>query len=351
MLRIIVPTFNSSNDLITSVAAISKYAGSGNHSVKIHIFDDASRSIEAIDEAGKRFNNVQVHKNLLNLGEGGNVNRAMSFLGRESDGWCLLLHQDDAITPEWFAECIAIEKRFHYDSKESTIFYPRIVDCLDLQTAIAEHSVCVGVGRADWDYREIGPGMAGIDEISREWTWVPSGTLIRPSHFLAIGGFHPLVKYGGDVDFLVRWLLSGRRLLQGDRIGVFKRSHSHNTMSRAQIDGSDIEGYSYILCRYSHLRSWRENIKVHASGLRSSLSMCFRHFAAGDRAKTKARLGYAVGMIGSLVATNTGLQFLLPKATRRYLEHEFKPIALEDGISMDAQEVSTIRSSLGDQTS
>jgi GT2 family glycosyltransferase len=312
-LDVVIPCFNPTHDLIIVSRAIDYACELHNLSIKINISDDCSDKMEIYNQLNVQSAEIVVHRNSRNLGECDNVNNAVARLAKEGGRWFILLHADDVACPEWILYCAQYVSQ--YDGSK-----PALLHCLNEGVEELPAPRMMKNLQRDVEVLDIPAGRAGIDQISRNWSWIPSGTLIRTDNYLAMGGFHPKMRYAADNDFLVRWLLAGFSIRQVNGIGVYKHLHSGAATSRNVKNGWDTEGWCYLMVQYADQRTMKETLWEHLRWLYRNVRVLERSFRDGDAETVRSRAqGVVVVPLSLLAILWPKMRFLLPTTVQTLL--------------------------------
>src|SRR5919106_1579541 len=100
-IAILIPSFNSADTIGPTLESVQAQGDGLRHIFALYLADDCSRdhTIAIAEASWKATVPLHVLKGERNLGERGNVNRAMELAERESVDWVLLLHSDDIAKP------------------------------------------------------------------------------------------------------------------------------------------------------------------------------------------------------------------------------------------------------------
>jgi glycosyltransferase involved in cell wall biosynthesis len=330
-LDIVIPCLNPTRDLITIVSAIDDACKLYKLGITINIFDDCSGNTEAYSCLRPQFAQLVIYKTQKSLGEYENVNRAISNLSKEGRDWFLLLHADDLASPEWLAWCAQYVSRYEPSM-------PALVYCLNEGVRqLPDLPISPPINICKFSEKEITipAGREGIEYISKYWSWIPSGTLMRIDRYLTMGGFHPDLRCVGDNDFLVRWLLAGLSIRFVNSVGLFKRLHPDSMSSRNIKTGGDNEGWCYLMVRYSYLMKPREILDAHVKWFYENLRTLVRALRKRDGATIASRWrGMVMVPLSLSVIVWPKLSFVLPAAVRSLLTSA--PSLVEPSTPIDA---------------
>ena len=264
------------------------------------------------------------HENAKNVGEAGNVNEAVARLVSNGCEWILLMHQDDLVNADWIRYCQ------HYIGEWRAglpqLIFPEHMAFLTREGPPEALHQNIGDRLMDLAFIDIPPLQAGLDHVSDQWAWTPSGTLFRARSYHDMGGFFQSLVYAGDNDFLVRWLLSGRSIRQVRCKFVYKRRHPASQTANCVTNGWDNEGWCYLMHRYAPYKTAKREVKDHYDWIYRNA----RAVAAALRQKNfrllRSRLsGIAIALRNYLALHLPFGKCLLPAEVRRLLK-EAPPI-------------------------
>jgi GT2 family glycosyltransferase len=319
-LTVLIPTYNPGKHLDYLLEAIARGVSGSDLAVRIELSDDCSLQAQATDQASFRVLaptvEVRIHRNVVNLGEGANVNAAMRRLEATGHEWVILMHQDDLVCAEWLRYCHRYVRTWTFGQPEMLFTGNKGIYSLDelpshwWNTALA----------ADPAFLDIPPDRPGLDYVSEHWAWIPSGTLFRTAAYNSMHGFHPTIRYAGDNDFMVRWLLSGRGVRQVNHSWIYKLVHKGSSSSRCVLDGTDSEGSCYLMIRYAAYRTCSANHRAHLAWLYRDFRTLISGLKKLDAQLVRSRARAVTIALRSWLAIHIpGFCGLLPSSVRQLL--------------------------------
>ncbi|MGJ5673013.1 MAG: glycosyltransferase family 2 protein [Nostochopsis sp.] len=242
-IAILIPSFNNEDTISYTLESIQSQTEWITKISTVYIADDCSsdRTIALAEDIWKGLIPLQIFKGEKNLGERGNVNRAMAVL-KDSIDWILLLHSDDIAKPNWLENMVS-----------------RIEAC----------SEDVGSICSSWDnLRPDGSVEPGEDNLSKQveviegndnsirrtlltgcW-WHISGCAIRLKTFEDCGGFKPQLPQLGDWEWLLRCLHNGWSVEYIPRTLILYRQHLNSVSSKSFQTHRDIREFIEIIPHY-----------------------------------------------------------------------------------------------------
>ncbi|NEU71604.1 glycosyltransferase [Hassallia byssoidea VB512170] len=241
-IAILIPSFNNEDTITYTLESIQSQGEWLKKISAVYIADDCSsdRTIASAEASWQSLIPLQVFPANKNVGERGNVNRAMTLI-RDID-WVLLLHSDDIAKPNWLEMMVS-----------------RIEVCPD-----NVGSIC-----SSWDnLMSDGSIEPGEDDPSRKieviegnndaikgtllkgcW-WHISGCAIRVKAFEDCGCFDPNLPQLGDWEWLLRCLQSGWSVEYIPRTLILYRQHVGSVSSKSFQTHRDIREFLQIIPKY-----------------------------------------------------------------------------------------------------
>jgi glycosyltransferase involved in cell wall biosynthesis len=331
-LAILITTYNGQQfigELLDNIAAYQPM----DSPVPIFIFDDCSTD-DTLAVARQRAKSMPLHifRHPQNLNECENTNRAMVVLERLGFEWVLLVHQDDLMGPWIEYLLMALENpRPDMGMVCSANSYVSLEQ--DGQIPLQQQP----------PHPPLDPALLyhpGNEETARSlrhrWFWNMSGSCIRPAVYNMIGGLHRWLKCCGDNDFIVRFLRGGYGILEVQWPAMLKR-YSHNSQSsRATLNASDLEGWSYIMIKYLDGTSKPDRVRETCT----YLYRCARRTPGFMKRGQWRAVGLHVLefflLIQSLAALLLGARWLIPRHVRELLDYPFVRLTDDGGVQETA---------------
>ncbi len=268
-IAILIPTFNSEATISETLESIQSQNEWLAKISTVYIADDYSsdRTIAVAEANWKGTMPLQILKGDKNLGERGNVNRAVAVL-KDSIDWILILHSDDIAKPNWLEMMVS-----------------RIEACSDKVGSICSSwdnlmpDGSIGSGE-DNPSRQI-EVREGNDESVRKtlligcW-WHISGCAIRVKTFEDCGGFSPNLPQLGDWEWLLRCLHSGWSVEYIPRTLILYRQSTVSVSSKSFQMHRDITEFLEIIPQYINLLEPAELRHLYAQRVYFLLRRVFR---------------------------------------------------------------------------
>jgi GT2 family glycosyltransferase len=227
-----------------------------------------------------------------NLGERGNVNRAVERLRPHAE-WVLILHSDDVAKPNWLELVLG-----------------RISDC---RASVA--SIC-----SSWDdWKPDGSVTPGEDDplrpieiiqgdlasvrgtIMRGCWWHISGCAIRLKAFDDIGEFDAQMAQHGDWEWLLRCLARGWSVEYIPRTLIRYRQHETSVSALSFRKDRDIRESLVIIERHAAVLSRRDALALHSRRMRSCARRLARSVFQLDARRAFLVLQTSCMVLGSLM--------------------------------------------------
>jgi len=317
-LTVVVPIYNPGVFLKQLMSSMEQAARTLQLRLRVELSNDCSPS-PLPELVVSDWLEIREHRNVVNLGEGENVNATVKRLAAEGVEWVLLIHQDDLVSAGWLQLCA--EWVVNWNPNMAEFMFAENEGLYDLES-IPQSCSLVGTHEPTPSVVDIPSGQPGIDYVSDNWAWIPSGSLLRTKAFLRMGGFHPHIRYAGDNDFMVRWLLSGQTVRQVKRRFVYKRIHSGASTARCLRMGWDSDGWCYLMQRYAELSPMVRVRRNHYTWLYRDARMLLSFLYRRDAQLISSRLrGISIGLRSLLAVHLPGLRFLLPASVHELLKN------------------------------
>ncbi|MDB9484091.1 glycosyltransferase family 2 protein, partial [Dolichospermum circinale CS-537/05] len=260
MLAIAIPTYNSSGIIKETLESIIQAVLNCNTTYRVYIFDDFStdNTVNIIKSVFQEYPiELIVFQYEENVGETANVNRGFQQLALDGVKWAMLIHQDDLLHPSWLSvsqdTLTKIPDSIGMLSCEnlySNKFHDKF-ECSSLSEISVNEPIFI-------DYQGT---VESVHSLANRWFWNPSGSLIRVRSHNQMGGWHPLLKYAADNDFLVRFFLAKNSVRHFNLKGIVKRGHPESSTSRMTRSGDFAFYWVYLMHKYLWLVSRKQRFR------------------------------------------------------------------------------------------
>ena len=246
---IIIPTYNGTATLGETLDSLVAQGPALEEIGRIWLADDGSSDNTVAFAMGWKdglpLETVPVTDN---LGQSGNLNRAVAYLPNEVE-WFLLLHQDDIVRRDWLPEMLGRIKRC-----------PREVGSISSAWDDILPNGTIAPGESDTQRAfDLVPGNA----VGIEWTlirgcwWRISGCAIRRKAFDDVGGFDVRFRQQLDWEWLLRCLWRGWSIEYIPRPVVAWRQHPDSLSSANLVQDLDLREGLEVLKRFGGYASER----------------------------------------------------------------------------------------------
>jgi len=258
---ILIPTFNSAATIGATLDSIQQQLSMHSKISAVYLADDCSSDDTiAIAKASWRSQTPLIaitgHRN---LGERGNVNRAVGCLDKDIE-WILLLHADDIAKPNWLDLMIS----------QITSCSPEVASiCSSWDVLLPDGSIVTGEDDLARSVERIDGCSAAIrSTLLRGCWWHISGCAIRLAAFRDIGDFNPALPQLGDWEWLLRCLARGWAVEYIPRTLILYRQHQKSVSSNSFRSNRDILEGLHILRQYREFLSRSEMVQFHAQKIK-----------------------------------------------------------------------------------
>lgn len=268
---ILIPAYNAEATIAETLSSIQSQPPHALERIaKLLLVDDCSAdktSQIAVKQWAGTHPSLEIHRNKFNRGERASCNSAFSRLVADGYTWCIVLHADDIAKPNWL----------------STIFSQ--IDGSTLNTA----SIC-----SSWDdLYEDGRVVAGEDcpdqypkvirggiesaagTLKNGCWWHFSGCAMHLASFHEVGPFDEGMPQLGDLDWLIRALLSKKQVTYIPQALIFYRSTNGNVSSISFSTNRDLKEKLAILKKLSIIPELQHQIMISTN---RQVILCFRRF-------------------------------------------------------------------------
>jgi glycosyltransferase involved in cell wall biosynthesis len=314
-LAVVIPTYNGAEFIAEALNSVLVAGGNPINLSAVYVCDDCSSDGTLRVAAGSWPSDVPLRllKAKSNAGEGGNVNRAFSFVASEGMLWALLLHQDDLLKDGWIQRLHALIKSVPNDVGAICCHNDyQAIDSREQSGFRCEEYT----GRTEYHP----PGADSLLAVSRRWFWNVSGTAFNARAFNKVGGFYPRLPYAGDNDLLCKILLGGFSIVEVQDRYVLKRHHNLNQTSTVQRLGRDVIGWEYLMHRYTPYTTKKARLYEYLSHLYRLFRRFLSFASAGDVQSALHQVRSAGIVVWSFVCLVAGTQRFLPSSIRCLLE-------------------------------
>lgn len=254
---ILIPSFNNATTIVATLESIqSQSIDLSSFISAVYLADDGSTD-NTVSLAEIAWNNtvpLRVLSSSQNVGERGNINRAIGLIEESSD-WILIIHSDDLAKPNWLE--IMMTYMVSCDAMIGSI-------CSSWDNLLSNGTIIPGEDNLSRNVEVIvGTQHATIDTLLRGCWWHISGCAIRRKAIDAIGGFDVNLPQLGDWEWLLRCLYQGWSVAYIPRTLILYRQHQASVSSKSfQID-RDVRESLMIIRKYSTLLSQRQLFLLH----------------------------------------------------------------------------------------
>ena len=254
---ILIPAFNSSNTIRETLDSVQSQLSKFSSQILVYLADDCSNddTIKIALDEWKSVPNISVISNHQNLGERGNVNRAVDEILKTEVTWLIILHSDDIAKPNWL-DLILSEIEI-CDENIGSI-------CSSYDNLMPDGSVMIGEDNLQRPIEIIrGDSLSVKGTLMNGCWWHISGCAIRLKTFQEIGGFLLDMPQQGDWEWLLRCLSKGWNVKYIPRTLISYRQHQASVSSVSYRSHRDILESLKILRQYSSYLLPREYLKLH----------------------------------------------------------------------------------------
>ncbi len=318
---VLIPTYNGANCIGEALQSIIRWCEPGPSLPQVYLFDDCS-SDDTLRIAQESQASLPLHivRNQRNLGECGNVNHAMAALRAWGFDWVMLLHQDDLLAGPWIQTCL------HLLEKPDPAL--GMICCTNLYCELHESREIPFVPQPEkLPYTEYPGTDASIRSLRHNWFWSISGSVFLTSAYVESGGMHPHLRFAGDVDFLVRFMLGGHATLQIAWPAILKRYSDESQTARANATGADIICWAYLMHKYLPFSSKAEQTAEYCKQAKNILRRALLMARRGRATAAPTQIRSLLLIFQSYCALITGSDGLIPAEVRPLLDFTFTPLA------------------------
>jgi glycosyltransferase involved in cell wall biosynthesis len=255
-IAILIPSYNSAKTIAETLESIQAQGNELRKISAVYLSDDCSLddTVSIAEAVWKSKTPLKVLRCDENLGERGNVNRAMLIIKKSAD-WVLLLHSDDIAKPDWARFMIS-----RIDACASNVGSL----CSSWDSLMTDGSVTPGEDNLTRPVEVIdGTPESVRGTLRRGCWWHISGCAIRLSAFEDVGGFELNMPQMGDMEWLLRCLNTGWSVEYIPRTLISYRQHTASVSSASFLRNKDILESLEIVQRYALLLSIKELLCFH----------------------------------------------------------------------------------------
>jgi len=275
---ILIPAYNATATLKETLDSIANQTRDGLAKIsRVVVADDGSSdSTASLAERSWRMESprIEVWRAEKNQGERKTCNDAFKRLENEGTVWCYVLHADDVAKPHWLASISAI-------AEASTTRLTSV--CSSWDNWYADGTIIPGEddpGRAV-EFIEGKSENAGNTLRLGCW-WHFSGCAMHLPRFFEAGAFDEMMPQLGDLEWVIRCLLSGHEIAYLPRTLIKYRAHAGSVSSASFRMNRDFSESRRIYDRFRGDQrlavALRQFLKIRA---RHSLRRCLGHAARG----------------------------------------------------------------------
>ncbi|MDQ3987209.1 MAG: glycosyltransferase [Actinomycetota bacterium] len=238
---LLIPAYNSEKTIAETLQSVTAQERL-DELKSVYLADDGSTDATS-NVATKEWSAsvpLQIVASEKNLGERGNVNRAIK-LARDDIDWVLLLHSDDLAKPgwlEWLLRWIQVSE-------------PGVGSICCSWDTLTEGSTVPGENSASEEMGIIrGRPEAVADTLHQGCWWHISGCAIRLKCFTEVGEFDPILPQQGDWDWLLRCLEGGWAIGYIPKSLIVYREHAASISFASFRNNRDVLERLLVLSRH-----------------------------------------------------------------------------------------------------
>ena len=251
---ILIPTYNAGKTISETLKSVDKYLKTKHNISAVYIADDCSSDLtlsKCKETWGHKSTELIILNSDVNLGERGNVNRALVKLKNNYD-WILLLHADDLAKQNWLDEmCLAIERAT-----------PNIASISSSYDVLHVNKIDRGEDENTTSFIE-GNQSSIKDTLNSGTWWHISGCAINLRIFFISGGFNNQMPQYGDMEWILRVFNLGYGIMYISKSLTMYRQIDGSVSSRSFKTHTDIFEYSNLVINYQHLFNKVEMTKIY----------------------------------------------------------------------------------------
>lgn len=291
---VVIPTYNSGRTVGETLASLIEQGAHLERLASVWVADDCSSddTLAVVESFWNAPVPLKILTGSLNLGQWGNVNRAVGRVRSHAE-WILILHSDDVAKSNWLE-----------------LMLPRISDC-----GASVASICSSWD--DWRPGEaVTPGEDNVsrpveiiqgdrasvrDTLSRGCWWHISGCGIRLKAFDEVGEFDAGMPQLGDWEWLLRCLAKGWSVEYIPRTLIRYRQHEASVSALSFRIDRDIRESLEIIGRHVAVLSRWDALGLHCQRMRGCAHRMARAMFRLDARRAFLVLQTAGMVLSSLV--------------------------------------------------
>lgn len=277
---ILIPTYNSTATVGETLESVAIQGASLEGVAAVYVADDCSSdgTIAMLRPAWPSPTPLEIIEGDRNLGERGNVNRAVRHFRHLAD-WMLILHSDDVAKPNWLE--LMLERIRRCEARVASV-------CASWDCWMPDGNVLPGEDNPRRPVEVIrGDANSVRSTLRRGCWWHISGCAIRLEAFDDVGGFDSRLAQCGDWDWLLRCLARGWSVEYIPRTLIRYRLHERSVSSLSFREDRDIRESLEIIGRYAALLGAGRLAQLHAR----RMGRCARRLVRAALTRDLARVG------------------------------------------------------------
>jgi GT2 family glycosyltransferase len=272
---VLIPTYNSSPTIRETLASLIEQGKHLANVAGVLIADDFSSDDTArvVTTTWRSAVPLRILPAGRNLGERGNVNRAIGSIRAAAD-WVLILHADDVAKSNWLE--VMLERTRVCDARVASI-------CSSWDNWLPDGSVIQGEDNRARAVEVISGDIASVKgTLKRGCWWHISGCAIRLAAFDDVGGFDPSLPQVGDWEWLLRCLSHGWRIEYVPRTLIKYRQHGASVSTASSYLDRDIRESLGMFRRYAGILTPTELLGLHSRRVTYCIRRSLRALASRD---------------------------------------------------------------------
>jgi len=293
---IVIPTYNSRATVGDTLESLAAQGESVRCVAGVYVADDCSSdgTVATLRPAWTLPTPLEIIEGDRNLGERGNVNRAVRRFRQLAD-WMLVLHSDDVAKVNWLE--LMLERIRQCEARVASI-------CASWDNWMPDGTVLSGEDDLQRPVEVIrGDAVCVRRTLERGCWWHISGCAIRLEAFDDIGGFDPRLAQLGDWDWLLRCLARGWSVEYIPRTLIKYRLHEASVSSLSFREDRDIRESLEIIGRYVTLLGAGRLLHLHGRRMGSCARRLVRALLRRDLARAARVVKTWWLVLASLVRT------------------------------------------------
>ena len=276
---ILIPAFNASSTIVETLTSIQGQSEEALSQVDQVIVVDDHSTDETSKIARRCWHRespiLAIRRNQANKGERATCNGIFKELIKKGCEWCCVLHADDVAKGNWLTVLFAAIDQ-HSDLAASI--------CSSWDNLYAGGRIVAGEDIPSAELRLI---RGSVDEVKntlmRGCWWHFSGCAVNLSRFEEVGFFDESMPQLGDLDWLLRALLSGKNIVYIPQTLIYYRNSSTNVSSTSFATNRDLREAIRIASKLRQHTSLRFSVnKFTRRQLVASLRRSIKRLAQGQ---------------------------------------------------------------------